>query len=104
MYEYLYIHIHSYLFIHSYLSACIGQYKDLLSAENGNRKGKLRVGELESDTDDLMVTRDELAGWYICMYIYVYMCRCMDGRIYTYVFIYKNVYIYLCIFVWGTRE
>jgi aromatic ring hydroxylase len=74
----------------------IGQYKDLLSAENGNRKGKLRVGELESDTDDLMVTRDELAGWYI--YIYVYMCRCMDGRIYTYVFICKNVYIYVCFY------
>lgn len=44
------------------LDSQLGQYKDLLNAENGNRKGRLRVGELESDTDDLLVTRDELAG------------------------------------------
>jgi len=44
------------------LDSQLGQYKELLNAENGNRKGKLRVGDLESDTDEVMVTRDELAG------------------------------------------
>lgn len=62
------IYMHPYLYICLYL----GQYKDLLSAENGNRKGKLRVGELESDTDDLMVTRDELAGWLRYVYVFLY--------------------------------